>query len=390
MATSRYYFKRLRRIAVTPIVQLTGIFAFLFFGVQWLVNRNDSVQEFGPVGRHYKSVEDRRIDWRGMYYVQFVTSPEYLCNAVMLWNQMEEIGSHAQRMMLYPSSWNSTEIDPATKTLTPVAHLLQTAEKKYFVKLQPFDVLNASLSTKWTSQYLKFLAFNLAALSRVVVLSPTSLYLQNMDELFLFPRSPIALPHIYTGSDSWSYSTQIMLLTPSTTTFNALDHLLNSANESTTDFSLLTQIFPLPKITRIAQRPYLLLSSSFRDQSTQHKEYLAPFKGHFPGTEWDPDYMLRSVKFLSFSENSFGSYPVNSQDGAVKTTEKFPGPWKKARQDLVNKYMPDCVKSEWFGNSECSDRRVWLSLYRTFAERREGLCGVGFEMVEDSGGDSGI
>jgi hypothetical protein len=289
------------------------------------------------------------------------------------------------RMMLYPSSWSLTEIDPVTKNLTPIARLLETAKTKSFVKLQPLDALNATPNAKWSDQYLKLLAFNLTSLSRVLVIAPNSFYLQNMDEIFLFPKSGIAIPHLYTGSEpSWSYTTELMLVTPSSSAFNAIDKLLDSANESTTDLSIVMQAFPLSSITRIPQRPYLLLSSSFRDSGAQHKQYLAPFKGLFPGTRWDPDYMLQSAKFFSFSENSFNQYPNSLPGSTVKTEEKFPPPWKKPRQELINKYMPDCVKSEWFGNSDCSDRRVWLNLYRVFAERREGLCGKGFEMEVDA------
>jgi hypothetical protein len=98
MATSRYYIKRLRRVTSKPLVQLIAIFTFLFVGVQWIIRHNhDSEEVVGPVGRHHRSVNDKKIDWGGFYYVQFVNSPEYLCNAVMLWNQMEEVGGRAQR-----------------------------------------------------------------------------------------------------------------------------------------------------------------------------------------------------------------------------------------------------------------------------------------------------
>lgn len=42
------------------------------------------------------SVEDESIDWSKLYYVQYVTSPEILCNALMVWSEIEEIGSRAQ------------------------------------------------------------------------------------------------------------------------------------------------------------------------------------------------------------------------------------------------------------------------------------------------------
>jgi hypothetical protein len=69
-------------------------------------------------------------------------------------------------------------------------------------------------------------------------------------------------------------------------------------------------------------------------------------------------------KFLSFSDSPF-----------LK-------PWIKAKQEVVNRFMPDCVTGEWFGNSDCRDRRVWIGLYREFEGRREAVRGIGFEVLD--------
>jgi len=57
-----------------------------------------------------------------------------------------------------------------------------------------------------------------------------------------------------------------------------------------------------------------------------------------------------------------------------------PKPWMRASQEVLNRYMPKCRKSEWFGASNCRDRAVWLKLYVDFAVRRKAVCGVGFEL----------
>jgi hypothetical protein len=60
-------------------------------------NNDNDKGAYAPIGRPVKSVEDSSIDWSKLYYAQYVTSPEYLCNALMVWSEIEEIGSRAQR-----------------------------------------------------------------------------------------------------------------------------------------------------------------------------------------------------------------------------------------------------------------------------------------------------
>ncbi len=98
MANHRYYTRRIRRIVSTPPFQILSICIFLFFGIRWVIRHNhDDDGSYAPVGMPMKSVENERIDWSKLYYAQYVTSPEYLCNALMVWSEIEEIGSRAQR-----------------------------------------------------------------------------------------------------------------------------------------------------------------------------------------------------------------------------------------------------------------------------------------------------
>ena len=98
MATYRYYARRLRRTFSQPLVQILSICVLLFLGIRWVLRHNhDDDGYYAPVARPVRSVEDRRIDWSKLYYAQYVTSPEYLCNALMVWHEIEEIGSRAQR-----------------------------------------------------------------------------------------------------------------------------------------------------------------------------------------------------------------------------------------------------------------------------------------------------
>lgn len=97
MAGYRYYSRRVKSLASTPSFQVIAVCLGLFLGIQWVLRHNhDGDQALPRAARPIMSVEDDRIDWSKLYYVQYVTSPEYLCNALMVWSEIEEIGSRAQ------------------------------------------------------------------------------------------------------------------------------------------------------------------------------------------------------------------------------------------------------------------------------------------------------
>ncbi|KAF7937172.1 uncharacterized protein EAE98_001486 [Botrytis deweyae] len=311
----------------------------------------------GPV----TTVEDSAIDWFKFAYVQYVTSPEYLCSALMLWSQVETIGSRAQRLMLYPSHWNVEEIDTnlPSKPLTPIARLLKQAQTDYYVKLQPVDVLhqNHTEQTTWAGSYTKLLAFNLTQYDRVLHLDSDANYIRNMDELFLLPSAPVAMPYTYFGPPTdWAYSSHLLLLHPSTNLFQRIESAVQHAGPNENDMDILNTIFS-PNILAIPSRPYNLLSGELRRKS--HQEYLGNLKD-----TWDAEKALAEAKYMHFSD-----WPI-------------PKPWIQATKEELNRYMPDCGASEWFGATDCRDRTIWLGLYGMFARRRKEVCGIGFELQQ--------
>ncbi|RDL40658.1 uncharacterized protein BP5553_00637 [Venustampulla echinocandica] len=384
MAGYRHYIRRLKHLAASPaflgilicLCLLTALQCALRYGHSWYGNT------FTASAEPTASVEDPEIDWSKLVYVQHVTSPEYLCNALMVWSQIETIGSRAkvrdalsaigdvmsvdhlliwvsQRLMMYPSHWDPTEIDDLDpeRGLTHTARLLQAAEKDYYVTLHPVEVLNENNTSQstWASSYSKLLSFNLTSYSRILSLDAASIVLQNLDELFLLPKAPIAMPYTYWGGPSgWAFSSQLMLLEPSSTTFSAMETAIKDAKEDEYDVDIINKLYK-GKVLKIPQRPYNLLSGEFR--RANHRAYLGS-----RSAKWDPDDIFAEARYLHFSD-----WPI-------------PKPWMSARRELLNKYMPRCSKSEWFGATDCRDRTIWLKLYADFAATRRAVCGPGFEM----------
>ena len=99
MAGIRYYHRRIRRLYSSPTIQVATICFFLFLIIRFVISHNydDGLSVKLPSSpRPTASVEKNGIDWSKLYYVQYVTSPEYLCNALMVWADIERIGSRAQ------------------------------------------------------------------------------------------------------------------------------------------------------------------------------------------------------------------------------------------------------------------------------------------------------
>ncbi|KAH6681673.1 nucleotide-diphospho-sugar transferase [Halenospora varia] len=367
----RYYVRRLKHVSSSPTVQGIFICVCLFFCIRWVLEHNhDDVETILPASaRPTTTVDDPSIDWSKLAYVQYATSPEYLCNALMIWSEIEELGTLAQKVLMYPSHWDPNEIDdidPGLR-LTPIARLLQSAVEDYNVTLHPVSVLhqNHTSQATWADSYTKLLAFNLTSYSRVLTLDSDSVVLQNLDELFLLPSAPLAMPYVYWGQPTnWGFSSQLLLLQPSTSTFEILSSAIKKAKPDEYDMDILTRLpasLPSsPKILRIPQNPYNLLSGEFR-RST-HSQYLSSLAPQ----DWDPDSALRSAKFLHFSD-----WPI-------------PKPWVRSKKDVLNKYMPKCRQKEWFGATDCRDREIWLRLYFEFAMRRKRVCGGGFELQDQS------
>lgn len=79
------------------------------------------------------------VDWSRFAYVQYVTNTEYLCNSVMLFEALHRLGSRADRLMMYPSSFSVDSDGGSTESA-----LLQKARDAYGVKLAPIEVQHRS------------------------------------------------------------------------------------------------------------------------------------------------------------------------------------------------------------------------------------------------------
>ena len=81
------------------------------------------------------------LDWTMLGYVQILRNHEDVCSALMLFAELGEHESPAQRLLIYPKDWND-DIKPAIGSDSAVQRsmrLLQSAAKGYNISLHPFE-----------------------------------------------------------------------------------------------------------------------------------------------------------------------------------------------------------------------------------------------------------
>ncbi|KAI1697864.1 glucose N-acetyltransferase 1 [Ditylenchus destructor] len=293
------------------------------------------------------------LDWSRFAYVQYVTNTAYLCNSVMLFERLHSLGAKADKLMMYPSQFD-------VESGIEEARLIRKARDQYGVKLMPIQILQRRSGgrrrrrrdTTWAESYTKLLAFNQTQYDRVLSLDSDSTVLQAMDELFLAPSSPAAMPRAYwLGFDKRILSSQLVLIEPSTAEFERVMKAMRVGKSDDYDMDIVNNLYKDSALI-LPHRPYNLLTGEFR--ATNHTGYLGNSE-----EKWDPDAVLKEAKFLHFSD-----WPV-------------PKPWLSARPDVIEKEKPKCEKDPATGQQNCRNRDIWLGFYSDFKRRRHDVCVLG-------------
>lgn len=185
-----------------------------------------------------------------------------------------------------------------------------------------------------------------------------STVLQPMDELFLLPRCPVALPRAYwIDPDRHVLSSQLVLLEPSAFEFDRVMHAMRHKAANDFDMEIVNALYADSAMI-LPHRPYNLLTGEFR--AANHTAYLGN------GLEkWEPDAALAEAKFVHFSD-----WPV-------------PKPWIETPEPLREEKQPRCETGDGMGGEDCRARDIWLGLYGDFRRRRQVRHSALFDGVLD-------
>lgn len=319
---------------------------------------------------YWNNSEDNRpppVNWKNFAYVQYVTDNHNLCNAYMVFEALQRHGSKADRILLYPDSWDLTEHSARDRN----SQLLNRAVKNYKVQLRPVSLLDTdgpkaapgtlNAPSSWSTSITKLRAFDLVEYDRVLHLDSDITLLQNLDELFLLPSAPIAMPRAYWSDEKHKPLTSLlMLIEPNPLELRNFMDILQSwklapgfQSGKNYDMDLLNHRFGHSAMV-LPHRPYAMLSSEFRVHD--HKPYLGTInapRDHYSKYEWDAQRAFDEAKLVHFSD-----WPL-------------PKPWVMWPHEGVAEMQPDCGDA-----THCIEREIWKNLYDDFRHRRKDLCRI--------------
>ena len=149
----------------------------------------------------------------------------------------------------------------------------------------------------WSESYTKLLAMNQIQYDRVLSLDSDTTVLQCLDELFLLPPSPVAMPRAYWKWDKeYELTSLLVLFETSATAFASLMHAIENADAETYDMEILNNLY-FGSATVLPHRQYGLLTGEFNHGP---KDY-SLFTGSVD-ERWDPEKALREAKIVHFSD----------------------------------------------------------------------------------------
>ncbi|KAL4923780.1 nucleotide-diphospho-sugar transferase [Aspergillus undulatus] len=300
------------------------------------------------------------VDWSRYAYSQYATSSPYLCNAVLVFDALEKLGSRAQRVLYYPKRWDVVVESDHDRD----SQLLRLAKNKYKAMLVPIELEmikpDAGPGEPWNKSISKLLAFAETEFKRVIHLDSDILVLKNMDELFFLPSAPVAMPRAYwLLPEQKALSSLLLVIEPSYRRFKTLlDAALGKSETSDDDnksprikydMDILNEYYGDSAMV-LPHKQYGLISGEFRSEN--HTAFLGS-----DDEVWDPDRVLAEAKFVHFSD-----WPL-------------PKPWVMWPHEMLADILPKCKNNPGtLHESGCRDRDVWMKLYDDFRIKRRDVC----------------
>lgn len=196
------------------------------------------------------------------------------------------------------------------------------------------------------------MGFTLVDYERVIALDSDITLLSSLDELFMLPQTPIAMPRAYWFPNAPRPLTSLlMVIKPDMEEYDRFRAIINNGGNDQLvaaqrfDMELLNDRFEESAMV-LPHRPYALLSGEFRTHN--HSAYLGSLY-----EKWDAEKVFKEAKLVHFSD-----WPL-------------PKPWIMWPQEGLAEMQPDCGGSH---EGTCVERKLWKHLYEDFRQRRKDIC----------------
>ncbi|OQO09567.1 hypothetical protein B0A48_04969 [Cryoendolithus antarcticus] len=310
--------------------------------------------------------------WKDFAYVTYATTTDHICNSVMISEALWRLGTRAEIVIMVAAHLvhmpeKGLENETEDYTLT-ARDLLGRAHQLYGAKVKEVQILQGDGDPTWSQGFTKLLAFNMTEYRRVLSLDSDATVLKHMDELFLLPKTAVAMPRAYWLDHELTSS--LMLVSPSEERFALVNEQVGLKEEENYDMEIMNKLYG-DECLVIPHRPYLVLTGEFR--SDNHTAYSGRSEeGVSPGQTngWSAANVLKEAHYVHFSD-----YPLAK-------------PWQTGVKDMAQSMLPSCrhrsTSAEWDLQQDCSDRDAWLALYEDFRARRKRVCGPQFAVDRDA------
>ncbi|CAN9110944.1 unnamed protein product [Alternaria alternata] len=293
-----------------------------------------------------------KVNWSNYAYSVYATDRGELCHVVMVLEALARFGSKADRVLFYPDHWD-TKVDSSQDR---DSQLLTLARDTYNAKLHPVKLLEVAGRSengwKWDESVTKFLAFGLEYYDRVIALESEITLLDSLDELFLLPHTPVAMPRAYwTDSKPWPLSTTLMVIEPSLDELEKFKKRMLEGGDPMLvemhrfDMEIINERFEESALV-LPHRPYALRTAEFTRHD--HSDYLGG-----ANETWDAEKVYKEGKIVQFSDRP------------------LPSPMVMWSEESLRDMQPDCGGSH---EGTCAERRIWKGLYDDFRKRRRDVC----------------
>ncbi|KAF9873841.1 glucose n-acetyltransferase [Colletotrichum karsti] len=285
-------------------------------------------------------------------YVQYATNMDYLCNAVINFARLRRYGAREDLVLIHPNEWSKGNSREATA-------LARLRDSSPGLKMSGFDLISTSKGDKtWQYSLTKFHAFALTGWKRVLAFDSDSLVLNNMDDYFLSPKAPIALPRAYWLNEKNMDKKQVlgshvMLIEPNKARYHKI--MDEAAQSGEFDMEVVNHLFGDSAMI-LPHRGLALLTGEFR--ATNHSKYLAPNENEV----WNATKEVSQSYLVHFSD-----WPL-------------PKPWISRTKQQWEAALPECPvldkKVGREGSPKCADRVVWSGFYEEYDREKSEQCKI--------------
>lgn len=170
-----------------------------------------------------------------------------------------------------------------------------------------------------------------------------------MDDIFLLPSTPVAMPRAYWNlPHQKSLTSMLILIEPSDLEGARLMAAVETMDSRKDEFDMeiLNSLYGDSAMV-LPHRRYGLLSGEFR--SNDHGYYLGN-----PYERWDPDKVIQEAHLVHYSD-----WPI-------------PKPWIMWPRNLLQETGPKCeITQRAEDKIQCRNKEIWYELYNDFRRRRK-------------------